>query len=184
VAAYWTFPPIEGGTCIDEGKTMLGAGVVNTVSDLWTTILPIPLIMQLKMPLKQRLGVCVLLCLGIVVTIAGALRTYFTWKGLMDSWDVTWHANALWIAAAVELDVGLVCLMEPPDGHPANTAIDLLLRTSMEVAASTSDTRDHLEAVVVAITDELGDRVFESTTPISVQSTAQYSLVSARSVGL
>lgn len=95
---------------MNEGKTMLGGGVANTFSDLWTTVLPIPLIMRLKMPLRQRMGVCVLLGLGIVVTIAGAVRTYFTWKSLMDSWDETWHAYSLWIAAAVELDVGLVGL--------------------------------------------------------------------------
>ncbi|KAK5171718.1 uncharacterized protein LTR77_003354 [Saxophila tyrrhenica] len=113
VESYWIFPQMDGATCIDEGKTMLGAGVVNTVSDLWVTIVPIPLIMQLRMPLKQRMGVCVLLCLGMIVTIAGALRTYFTWKSLMDSWDETWHAYSLWICAAVELDIGLICSCAP-----------------------------------------------------------------------
>lgn len=93
---------------MDEGKVMLGGGVVNSACDLLTVVLPIPIIMRLQMPLRQRLGVCVLLCLGFIVTIAGAIRTYFTWKSLIASWDETWFAYPLWIAAAVEIDLGLV----------------------------------------------------------------------------
>jgi hypothetical protein len=89
VKSYWVFPPLPNSTCLDEGKVMLGGGVVNSVSDLLITVLPIPIVMRLQMPLKQRIGVCILLCLGMIVTIAGSLRTYFTWKSLMASWDET-----------------------------------------------------------------------------------------------
>lgn len=108
VKAYWIFPPLPNGHCLDEGKVMLGGGVVNSVSDLITTVLPIPIVWRLQMPLKQRIGVCILLCLGFIVTIAGSIRTYYTWKSLLDSWDETWYAYPLWIAAAVEIDLGLV----------------------------------------------------------------------------
>jgi hypothetical protein len=108
VRAYWVFPPLVNGKCLDEGKVMLGGGVVNSASDLLTTVLPIPIVMRLQMPLKQRIGVCILLCLGMIVTIAGAIRTYFSWKSLIASYDETWFAYPLWIAAAVELDLGLV----------------------------------------------------------------------------
>ena len=87
---------------------MLWGGIINCISDFLTTILPIPIIMRLQMPLKQRIGVCVLLCLGLVVTIAGSIRTYYTWKSLVESWDETWWAYWLWVAASVELDLGLV----------------------------------------------------------------------------
>ena len=92
---------------------MLGGGVINCVSDLLTTVLPIPIVMRLQMPLKQRIGVCVLLCLGFIVTIAGVIRTYFIWKSLMDSWDQTWFAYPLWIAAAVEIDLAVVSVFSP-----------------------------------------------------------------------
>lgn len=87
---------------------MLGGGVVNSVSDLLTTVLPIPIVWRLQMPLKQRIGVCILLGLGFLATISGSIRTYYSWKSLIDSYDETWFAYPLWIAAAVELDLGLV----------------------------------------------------------------------------
>lgn len=64
--------------------------------------------MRLQLPLKQRLGVMVLLCLGIIVTAAGTVRTYFVWLSLIDSWDETWYAYQLWISACVEIDLAVV----------------------------------------------------------------------------
>lgn len=75
IQSYWVFPPIEGSKCLNEGTATLIIGIFNCVADLLTTILPIPLIMRLQMPLKHRMGVCVLLGLGFIVTIAGAIRT-------------------------------------------------------------------------------------------------------------
>jgi len=87
---------------------MLGGGIINCFSDLLTTVLPIPIIMRLQMPMRQRIGVCILLCLGFIVTIAGVIRTYFIWKSLIATWDETWFAYPLWIAAAVEIDLAVV----------------------------------------------------------------------------
>ena len=87
---------------------MLSGGSINCFSDLLTTLLPIPIVMRLQMPLRQRVGVCILLCMGLIVTIAGVIRTYFIWKSLMASYDETWFAYPLWIAAAVEIDLAVV----------------------------------------------------------------------------
>jgi hypothetical protein len=72
VAAYWIFP--ANGKCINEGKLTLACGVINCFLDLLITTLPIPIVMMLKMRLRQRIGVIILLSLGFVVTIAGIIR--------------------------------------------------------------------------------------------------------------
>lgn len=113
VEAYWVFPPMANAYCLDEGKVMLGGGVINCFSDLLTTLLPIPIVAKLQMPLKQRIGVCILLCLGFIVTIAGVIRTFFIWKSLIKSYDETWFAYPLWIAAAVEIDLAVICACAP-----------------------------------------------------------------------
>lgn len=95
--------------CLDEGTTTLAIGIINCVADLLTTLLPIPLVMRLKMPMRDRIGVCILLSLGIVVTVAGVVRTYYIWQSLINSWDETWFSYPLWICAAVEIDVAVVC---------------------------------------------------------------------------
>jgi hypothetical protein len=72
IYAYWAFPAV--GTCLDDGKVTLAAGIINCFADLLTTALPIPLILRLRMPLSQRISVMVLLSLGFIVTIAGIVR--------------------------------------------------------------------------------------------------------------
>lgn len=69
--------------------------------------------MKLKLPLRQRIGVLILLSLGFVVTAAGIVHTYFIWRALIDTYDVSWYTYPLWIAAAVEIDLGLLCACAP-----------------------------------------------------------------------
>jgi hypothetical protein len=40
-------------------------------------------------------------------------RTYFIWKSLIDSYDETWFAYPLWICAAVEIDLAVICACAP-----------------------------------------------------------------------
>jgi hypothetical protein len=109
VKYYWEYPPTTQGSCLNEGAVTLVAGILNIVNDLLCAIIPIPLVMRLQMPLRQRISVSLLFGLGFVVIVAGTVRTYYIWKGLMASYDETWYAYPLWICAAVEIDVGVVC---------------------------------------------------------------------------
>lgn len=70
--------------------------------------------MRLHMPLKQRIGVCALLCVGFFVTIAGIIRSYYIYKSLIASYDETWFTYPLWIAAALEIDIAVVSRSLPP----------------------------------------------------------------------
>ncbi|GAB7337579.1 hypothetical protein MBLNU457_g2889t1 [Dothideomycetes sp. NU457] len=113
VESYWVFPIMANSKCLNEGTATLISGLINCAADLECTLLPIPIIMRLQLPLKQRLGVMVLLCLGIIVTAAGTVRTYFVWLSLIDSWDETWYAYQLWISACVEIDLAVLCACAP-----------------------------------------------------------------------
>ena len=96
---------------MNEGTTTLIAGLINCAADLECTLLPIPIVMRLQLPLRQRLGVMVLLCVGIIATAAGTVRTYFVWLSLIGSWDETWYSYQLWISACVEIDLAVVSAM-------------------------------------------------------------------------
>jgi len=104
---------MKSAKCLDEGPVTLVAGVLNCISDLTVTILPIPIIMGLNMPFKQRLGVTTLLSLGLIVTVAGVVRTYYIWRTLMDTYDETWDSMPLYICATVEIDLSILCGCAP-----------------------------------------------------------------------
>ena len=93
---------------MNEGAATLWVGVVSCCADFLCTILPIPVVLSLRMPLRQRIGVCVLLSAGIVVTVAGVVRTWFIYKSLIETYDETWFTYPLWICAALEIDIAVV----------------------------------------------------------------------------
>lgn len=76
--------------------------------DLMVALLPIPVIWQLTMPLRRRVGVIVLFGLGFVVIVAGAVRIFFVWEAMLWSHDETWYTYPLWISSIVEVDLGVV----------------------------------------------------------------------------
>lgn len=96
------------GRCLDEGAITLAGGIINTFADILVTIIPIPLIAKLQLPIRRRIGAIILVSLGFIVCIAGAVRAYYTWLSLISSYDQTWYCYGVWISAAIEIDLGVV----------------------------------------------------------------------------
>lgn len=53
-------------TCININAFYLANAAVNIFTDILTYSLPIPLAIKLQMPLQQRIGLAVILCLGLL----------------------------------------------------------------------------------------------------------------------
>lgn len=54
------------GTCGDSQKAYLGVAVVNLLVDLAILGLPMPMLWQLQMPFQKKLGITVILALGLM----------------------------------------------------------------------------------------------------------------------
>lgn len=61
-AKYWK--PEIPGHCINYTKAGLAYGSMNIVSDLFIFILPLPIIWQLKLPIKEKAGVSLIFMSG------------------------------------------------------------------------------------------------------------------------
>ncbi|KAF2177028.1 hypothetical protein K469DRAFT_382754 [Zopfia rhizophila CBS 207.26] len=99
---------------MDEGPVTLAARVINCIADLLVTVLPIPMVFKLQMPVRQRAAVIVPFSLGFVVTIAGIMRTWYIYKSLIAHYDMNSYAYPLWISAVVEIDLGVVSSFSVP----------------------------------------------------------------------
>ena len=108
VKAYWVFPPVADAKCLNEGLVDTIIGALNIFVDLLVTCLPIPVVISLRMPLKERLGVIVLLGIGSCAVVAAAAKTYYVYVALIGSWDQTWWTVPIWITAIVEANVIIV----------------------------------------------------------------------------
>ncbi|KAG9189904.1 hypothetical protein G6011_06772 [Alternaria panax] len=148
VKNYWTIGA-PADTCMDEAVVTLIVGIFNCVADLLTTITPIPLVLGLHMRLRERMAVASLFGMGLIVTAAGIVRTWYIYRSLWDEYDQTWHAYPLWIAAAVEIDLGVICASAPVL-KPLFAKIPFSLSKSLTVGISFKKSTGHSSKTLTA----------------------------------
>ena len=100
--------PKYSHSCINGNAVVFAASIVNIFTDFLVTVLPMPLIWNLKLPTRQRLAVISIFGLGIFVNVAGTVRTVYVYKSMLGSYDTTWVGWPILVAAAVEINIGLV----------------------------------------------------------------------------
>jgi hypothetical protein len=87
------------------------------------------------MPVRQRLAVAILFGLGLIVSVAGVVRTWFIYRSLFGEYDQTWYAYPLWIAAAIEIDLGVVSLADWKYEQHTEPLLDLRITASTSTFA-------------------------------------------------
>lgn len=78
--------------------------------ELTLALLPLPVIFSLDLTKRQRWTIASVLSLGVLIFVVGVVRTYFVYKCLLDTWDMTWWATPQWICSEVENNLALVGL--------------------------------------------------------------------------
>ncbi|KLU92598.1 hypothetical protein MAPG_11543 [Magnaporthiopsis poae ATCC 64411] len=105
---YWDFTITEG-SCIDWKPTMLFNGVMNCLTDVAILLLPVWLLWELRLPLRQKMGVMGVMMTGGLVFGLSIARAEMTISWLPDP-DITWGSIPLMIVIACEVHLGLVCV--------------------------------------------------------------------------
>lgn len=109
MAHYWHLSPSSADSCIGEWPPLAAQAITTVVTDLIVTVLPMPTLWKLRLPVYQRIGLMVLFGFGVIVVVAGAMRTYWTNYVTVHTYDVTWDGFALWMWTAIECNLGIIC---------------------------------------------------------------------------
>lgn len=62
--AYIYDMTIPGGKCINQAAFYVSTAALNLFTDIMVLSIPIIIIARLQMPLRRKLAVCIILCLG------------------------------------------------------------------------------------------------------------------------
>jgi hypothetical protein len=108
VSGYWKFPPPPNAQCLDDRAITVTGAIINNCADLMVTIFPIPLVLRLQLSKRHLWITTGLFGLGFIASIASILRTYYLWSALYKSFDISWLSTPLYIACAVEINLGIV----------------------------------------------------------------------------
>ncbi|KAI2427842.1 hypothetical protein LOZ52_002918 [Ophidiomyces ophidiicola] len=116
--AYWLqfdlLHPPKGYTCWDESILPMYAVFFNLCTDLMTTILPMFLFKQLKMPTREKLSLAAVFGVGFIVCISSIIRAYYYHYVFFKTYDITWLAYDVWMWTVVECHLGIIVACAPP----------------------------------------------------------------------
>ena len=81
---------------------------MNTFDDFVVFLLPIPIVWNLQLPVRQRLAVISLFALGLITCLAGVFKSYYIYESFYKTYDSVWVGWPVWIVSVMEMDLGVV----------------------------------------------------------------------------
>ncbi|KAF4626928.1 hypothetical protein G7Y89_g11229 [Cudoniella acicularis] len=110
IEKYWNLE--VAGTCLNFKTAFLVGGSMNVVTDVVMLLLPIWVLRPLQLPLRQKLGVIVILMTGSLVCVVSAVRLAKIPSTLVNP-DFTWVGTDGFVWCIVEMYVGIICACLP-----------------------------------------------------------------------
>ncbi|KAF3919087.1 hypothetical protein ABW21_db0204760 [Orbilia brochopaga] len=114
VASTWEFLGPGQRKCISYGaykKLNLAQGLVNLVSDVILFCLPLPTVLAMKRPRKERAWLIGLFGLGLLVCLFAGLRLKALYKTFHG--DQSWYGYELWLWVSLEVHIGIIIASLP-----------------------------------------------------------------------
>ncbi|KAJ5668315.1 uncharacterized protein N7477_006885 [Penicillium maclennaniae] len=126
-----------GSKCIDEGAFYVSTAALNLFTDCLVLSIPIIITVKLQMPIRKKIAVCLILCLGGVATAIGVWRIIILAQAFLSktvSPDATYSIG--FCSFAIEVNVAVVTACGPSMKAIANRYLPRLLGTSRNAGTS------------------------------------------------
>ena len=115
VDLYWD--KTRSGKCFSKGYTLrviFAQAIVSILSDFLLATFPIIILCNVRINRKLKIGLCILMGLGVITAGCSIVRTVLNWDNTTT--DGTWYlANQYWRGA--EITFGIICASLPTFPH-------------------------------------------------------------------
>lgn len=102
------------GTCWSKDtreKIIISQGVVSVVTDFIGAAFPVVLLWKVDIPLRRKVGLCLLMGLGVVTAGITIVRTALSWQVKVE--DSTWVGVGNAFARIFEINLGIIAACIP-----------------------------------------------------------------------
>ncbi|KAI1336384.1 integral membrane protein [Xylariaceae sp. FL0016] len=123
--------------CIDISAYYLANAAINILTDILVYTLPIRLIVRLQVPHRQKIGLSIILCLGLFACISSVVRIIFIPR-ILRSKDRTWAYTRALNWSVIEINTGILAASIPSYKAIAKRYVPKLLGSSNTTEASGS----------------------------------------------
>ncbi|KAI0143845.1 hypothetical protein F4776DRAFT_442144 [Hypoxylon sp. NC0597] len=100
------------GCSMPQRPLWITIGVFSVVSDFYLLAVPVGFTLNIRLPLKRKIGVCCMFLTGLVACAFSIISTTYRVQ-LLESPDVTWLDSLVYAFTAAELNVGIACSCMP-----------------------------------------------------------------------
>ncbi|RGP80920.1 integral membrane [Fusarium longipes] len=103
---------VTEGKCVNQPALYFATAAVNIASDVILFVLPLPMVFQLQLPLKQKIGLMGIFTIGSLTVITSIVRMSLL-PGMLKSMDLSWVIAypSIWII--VESNLIITCATMP-----------------------------------------------------------------------
>ncbi|KAF9892322.1 hypothetical protein FE257_002099 [Aspergillus nanangensis] len=111
--AYWETLQSDSENCTNKSSATMSFSITNMVTDLMVLVVPIPVLWNLKLPMRERLGLIALMSLGLLACVASGIRIFYTYQTLNVTYDITWDGYQIWLWILIEVNLAVMCASIP-----------------------------------------------------------------------
>ncbi|KAF9873915.1 integral membrane protein [Colletotrichum karsti] len=111
IAMNWD-ATITEGTCINRPALYIATAVANIVSDIMLFALPLPIVVKLQIPRRQKIGLFFIFAVGSLTVVTSIVRVSLL-PAMLTSLDQSWAISyaSLWII--IEANLLIICAALP-----------------------------------------------------------------------
>lgn len=99
--------------CLPEGPVWYSNAAIQILTDIVILLLPMPLLSNLHLPQRQKAGIIVVFCVGIMVIATSSARLYEL-STMIRGGDFTLTNSNAAVWSSLEANVSLICACLPP----------------------------------------------------------------------
>lgn len=100
--------PLIPGTCISERSILLTIPITDTILNVFTLCLPVPMLIKLRMGIRTKLALMAIFSVGSCTVVLSATRIWSI-SELLDTPDTTWTAAISECLTVVEINLMIIC---------------------------------------------------------------------------
>ncbi|KAI9681320.1 MAG: hypothetical protein M1817_002603 [Caeruleum heppii] len=103
---------VTGGKCINKPVFYIATASINVATDVLMLLLPWPMVWNLQMPRRQKIGLVFIFLTGSFITIVSIIRLTHIFAFLTTT-DLTWLATTTQIWTVLEVHCAIICACMP-----------------------------------------------------------------------
>jgi len=112
IVKLWDVTGAIPATCIDANAFLILTASLNLASDIWVTVLPIPILAQVQRPTSEKVTLVLIFAVGIFSCVAAMMRL-LALVVYTRSNDISFDNVPLEIWSSIEVNIAILCSSMP-----------------------------------------------------------------------